>query len=204
MEGYKGFYKTDNDLIVRDYFSRNRTLGKEYILDDDRELMYGSEVGHGFHFSDSISKTMPFFRVAISNNEFALTRIETIGDVIESRRDEGCYVTRGYKINKIFKHEEIVDEIEKNIADMESVHIVGHYTSLMSNEEKQRILNAYCKLYEKLQDNFDVKWHEIYCLYEAVIILQSSLKSECWYSEFDKYTNASDKKDYTKKIILKM
>ena len=197
MEGYKGFYKTDNKLIVKDTFSQQRIVGEKYFLDDDRKIKYGGDTegfnfGHGFHFSNSISNTMPHFRMAITSDEYVAAKIETFGEVVESKIESGCYATRGYQIIKLLNHSDIINVIENNISSMESVKILGHYSCIMRDIEKKRILNVYNKLLKKYAENFEENWLNIYCLYEGIMFL-TKLEYE--------YYNTDDKKGYAKKLI---
>lgn len=115
MEGYKGFYKTDNDLFVMDLFSNIRTIGVQYYLDDKDEIM----MGHGFHFAEKISKTMPHFGFAIKDGMYRVAKIETIGEIVENKTEHGCFMTRGYQINSILNHDDIIHEIKRNISQKE-------------------------------------------------------------------------------------
>ena len=201
MEGYKGFYKTENDLIVRDAFSHLRTVGEMYYLDDDMAIKYGGDSdfyigGHGFHFADSISKTMPHFRTAIPNHNYAVAQIKTSGEVVASEEEKGCYAARGYQINKILSHSDIIDVIEDNINYLESVRILGQYSRVMDDQEKQRIKKAYYETFKIYLEDFDENWRNIYCLYEGVMYLNSNLDYE--------YFSTNDKKEYTRKVIKKI
>lgn len=198
MEGYKGFYKTENNLVVRDNFSQLRSIDEIYFLDDETPIKYGGNTsyydsGHGFHFADSISKTMPYFRTAITSGDYVVTKIETFGEVDKSLDEEGCYAARGYKINNILNHNDIIDFINNNIDPIESVRILGQYSSMMSDEEKTKTMNLYHSLIKEYSTDFEQRWIDIYCLYEGIMYLNSEFKSE--------YFNADNKKEYTKKLI---
>lgn len=202
MKGYKGFYKTINNLVVCDSFSQHRTIGQRYVLDDSREIKYGGDAGGyysegwGFHFADSISKTMPHFSTAISLDNYVVAEIEAFGEIVESRKEKGCYAARGYQIDRILTHDDIVENIIANVNFMESVRILGIYNCRLSDEDKNRILKAYYKLFKKFSENFERNWKSIYYLYEGIMHLKSDYEYE--------YFNADSKKEYAKIIIDKV
>lgn len=199
MQGYKGFYKTETENFVKDLFGNVRQLGMDYFLDNDFTLRFGRS-GYGFHFADSISKTMPYLISSEENKRnFRVAQVQSIGEVIESDEDYGCYVARGFRIEKILTHDDIMREIYAQIEHSESIHILGYYASVMKKEEKENLLRDYELLLQGLASDVDENYHKIYFLYQAVLLLRASLGDREGYSDY--YSASHHKKEYVKSLF---